>query len=150
MEESAKPAEDNTTKIVMMLEQDIIKPPSLMEVDSSSASQMEVEQGCLAEHSQKEYEEGIIREHLPLGWNYMFKSTQIITDIDEDGELQFEVEGRVNVTDKETTLKFIKQLQDSTGSSMNIKCSRQDREGKNAFYGLRKCIMNLPPQVKKR
>ena len=69
LEESAKPAEENTTKIVMMLEQDIIEPPSLMEVDSSSASQMEVEQGCLAEHSQKEYEEGIIREHLPRGCN---------------------------------------------------------------------------------
>ena len=77
LEESAKPAKENTTKIVMMLEQDIIEPPSLMEVDSSFASQLEVEQGCLAEHSQKEYAEGIIREPLPHGWINMFKSTQI-------------------------------------------------------------------------
>ena len=101
MEESVKPAKENTTKIVMMVEQEIMQPPHQMEVEPSSASQLDGEgTPGLANHSQNEYEEGIIREHLPHGWNYMLKSVKLIKDIDEDGELQFEVDGRVNVIEE--------------------------------------------------
>ena len=80
---------------------------------------------------------------LPEGLNYIFETCEIIETGDES-ELQFKVEGRVNVQTKAELHEFIEEFSNITGSSYNILSGRQDKQGKKTIlHGFRKCIMNV-------
>ena len=95
-------------------------------------------------NTKQEHEKGLILDHLPEGREYFLESWSDVHDACQDGEIQFEVNCRVNVKDEAEALLFLEEVMTSTESSMNIESGKSDRTGPNALiYGSRKCVMNV-------
>ena len=93
--------------------------------------------------SKDDFQKGQILAVLPEGYNYELESCDMI-ETGNESELQFLVEGRVNISTKEGVYAFIEEFSNSSSASYNIQSGRQDRSGKNAdLFGHRKCIMNV-------
>jgi hypothetical protein len=91
-----------------------------------------------------QYNEGLALSILPEGYNYHFQSIVVISEIDENGELQIVIGGRTNVKTENDAKSFLTDLYDSCGSTFNVKSGRADRKGKDTLiWGHRKCIMQV-------
>ena len=98
---------------------------------------------------QKEYAEGLARTILPEGFNYEFENINVISEIDENGEIQIEIVGRADVDSEEGTKDFLQQFYESSGATFNVKSGRADRSGKDTrVRGYRKCIMQVQQKQK--
>ena len=54
-----------------------------------------------------QYNEGLALSILPEGYNYHFQSIVVISEIDENGELQIVISGRTNVKTENDTKSFL-------------------------------------------
>ena len=89
-----------------------------------------------------QYNEGLALSILPEGYNYHFQSIVVISEIDENGELQIVFSGRTKT--ENDAKSFLTDLYDSCGSTFNVKSGRADRKGKDTLiWGHRKCIMQV-------
>ena len=90
------------------------------------------------------YTEGLALSILPEGHKYSFHSIEVISELDENGELQIDIDGRVDVGNMDGVKMFLEEFYTSSGSTFNIKSGRADRKGKDAeLRGYRKCIMQV-------
>ena len=89
--------------------------------------------------SAREFSMGQILNILPEGREYKLEDWKLCDRPMVSDDLQFEVEGRVNVRTKEETLLFLEEVYNSTGTSFNIQSGKPDRPGR----GNRKCVMNV-------
>ena len=94
------------------------------------------------------YNEGLANSMLPEGYSYEFDKIDVISGMDENGELQIDIIGRVNITKVEDVKTFLGEFYASSGSTFNMKSGRADRKGVKdvKLYGYRKCIMQVPKQ----
>ena len=98
------------------------------------------------------YCEGIAKSLLPEGHDYKFEKIDVISELDENGEIQVDIVGRVNVQTVEEVKTFLGEFYSSSGSSFNIKSGRADRKRRKdvEIHGYRKCIMQVHQTNPKR
>ena len=91
-----------------------------------------------------EYAKGLALSILPDRYAYEFENIKVVSEMDENGELQIEVIGRTDVGTIEELKTFLNDFYDSSGASFNVKSGRADRKGKEAkLWGYRKCMMQV-------
>ena len=91
------------------------------------------------------YSEGLAKSLLPENYKYKFEKMEVVSDMDEFGEVQMMVIGRANINKVEGIKPFLEELYGSCGATFNIKSGRADRKGTKdvELYGYRKCIMQV-------
>ena len=156
LEGSAKLSSSETDKTVMMVHEEILEVNHQDNINFNEdiineQNEININEDILNEpiasspkHTKKDYEKSIILDQLPEGKEYVLDSWNVVKDICQDGEIQFEVSGRVSATSEAESLAFVEQIMANTGSSMNIESRKGDRVGPRALlYGSRKCVMNV-------
>ena len=92
----------------------------------------------------RKYGEGLALSILPEGHSYHFQTVNVISEIDENGEMQLDIVGRADVGSVANTKTFLEEFYDSCGSTFNVRSGRADRQGKDTeIRGYRKCIMQV-------
>ena len=91
-----------------------------------------------------DYNKGLAMTLLPEGYNYNFENIEVISEMDEYGEMKIDISARVDVKNSTDLETFIQEFYATSGTNFNIKSGRPDRKGKNTeLYGYRKCIMQV-------
>ena len=94
--------------------------------------------------NEKEYSELIATGLLPEERDYRFEAVNLISDMDENGEVKIEITGRTDVCDKTGAKKFLSDFYTSSGSTFNVKSGRADRSGEFCHIrGYKKCMMQV-------
>ena len=92
----------------------------------------------------KVFNEGLAMTILPEGYKYNFEGVELISEMDEHGEIKMDIAARVNVKNGDELERFLEDFYKSSGTNFNIKSGRPDRTGKSTeLYGYRKCIMQV-------
>ena len=91
------------------------------------------------------YCEGLAKTLLPEGYEYHFDKLDVVSDMDENGEVKMDIIGRAKILETKDVKTFLEEFYASSGSSFNVKSGRADRRGAKdvEVYGYRKCIMQV-------
>ena len=91
-----------------------------------------------------DYNKGLAMTILPEGYNYNFENIEVISEMDEYGEMKINITARVDVKNSTDLGTFMEEFYATSGTNFNIKSGRPDRKGKyTEQYGFRKCIMQV-------
>ena len=95
--------------------------------------------------SEDELKENLAIGLLPDDREYHFEKVDLISSIDEFGEVKMEIVGRTDVFDKDCVKNFLADFYSTSGSTFNLKSGRADRSGGEYCHlrGYRKCMMKV-------
>ena len=93
---------------------------------------------------EKEYSENVAKSLLPEDRLYMFEKVNLVSKMDQNGEVQIEIDARTDVHDVDGARAFLAAFYSSSGSTFNVKSGRADRSGEFCHLrGYRKCMMQV-------
>ena len=94
--------------------------------------------------NEKLYNESLAKTLLPEDRNYSFESINLISELDENGEIKIDIVGRTDVNDEKGVKTFLADFYSISGSTFNVKSGRADRSGEHCLIrGYRKCMMKV-------
>ena len=116
---------------------DIFSCNSTVKVETTQPSSME-------KSGADELSENLARDLLPDDREYHFEEVNIVSPVDEYGEVKMEIVARTDIYDKDGAKKFLADFNTSSGSTFNLKSGRADRSGEHCHLrGYRKCMMKV-------
>ena len=94
--------------------------------------------------NEKLYNESLAKTLLPEDRNYSFESINLISELDENGEIKIDIVGRTDVNDEKGVKTFLADFYSISRSTFNVKSGRADRSGEHCLIrGYRKCMMKV-------
>ena len=90
------------------------------------------------------YKESVANSLLPDNYSYYFERIDLVSEMDENGEVKIDIIGRTDVRDVSRLTTFLSDFYSSSGSTFNVKSGRADRSGGDCHIrGYRKCMMQV-------